>query len=166
MMTDRQLVFENEWFAVRNSGELPEIALHSSLYYLTEDDGGPRFRLSRAEKVLLLEAATRRYQDIVLRDMLPENRGKPLCRGIRRSMENWRRLKLFDRRHHVGLASFRREAARALKAFLAAEVERGIFPSATVNCSFRELLSFAVELGLSRQELPEDIARCFQPDAG
>jgi hypothetical protein len=166
MINDRCIVLENEQLAVRDSGELPEIAYHSSIYYLTEDEKGPRLRLSEQEREQLLEAARWRYQDIILRDMLPENRGKSFCRGIRRSMENWRRFKMFHRRHKVGLLSLQKEAALALKTFLATEVDEGIFPSDSVNCSFQELLSFASELGLSRQELPENLERYFRLNGG
>ncbi len=160
-MNDRQVALENEWLAVRDSGELPEIAYHSSIYYLSEDEDGPRLQLNEQERRKLLEAAEKRYRDIILRDMHPENRGKSLYRGLRRSMENWQRFKLFNRRHRVEILSCRQEAAQALKHFLTTEIREGAFPSASVNCSFQELISFALDLGLSRQELPKDLERYF-----
>lgn len=166
MTTDRHEVFENEWLAVRDSGELPEIAYHSSIFYLTKDESGPHLVLSEKERHLLLEAAKRRYQDIILRDMLPENRGKPYYRGLKRSMENWQRVLLFEKRHGIEIASLQRAAAVALHSFLATEVEEGVFPSPSVNCTLQELLSFAEELGLSRQELPDNVERYFQPRGG
>jgi hypothetical protein len=39
---ERRSIVEDELFLIRDSGELPEIAYHSSLYYLTEDQDGPR----------------------------------------------------------------------------------------------------------------------------
>jgi hypothetical protein len=166
MINDRHITFENEWLAIRDSGELPEIAFHSSIYYLTEDRNGPRLRLSEQERKELLEAAKWRFQDIILRDMQPENKGKSFYRGIRRSMENWQRFKMFHRRHNVGLSPLQMEAAGALKSFLATEVNGGTFPSHSVNCSYQELLSFACELGLSRQELPENLDKYFLLDQG
>ncbi len=160
-MIDRQVAFENEWLTVRDSGELPEIAYHSSVYYLTQDESGPRLELSETERGLLLEAAKGRYQDIILRDMHPENRGKPHYRGLRRSIENWQRVKMFHLRHQVEISSLRRAAALALRTFLAAEVHEGVFPSSSVNCSLQELLAFALELGLTRQEIPEIMERYF-----
>ncbi len=166
MINDRHITFENEWLAIRDSGELPEIAFHSSIYYLTEDLSGPRLRLSEQEKTELLEAAKWRFQDIILRDMRPENKGKSFYRGIRRSMENWQRFKMFHRRHNVGLASLQKAAAGALRSFLAAEINGGTLPSHSVNCSYQELLSFACELGLSRRELPENLEKYFNLDRG
>jgi len=166
MINDRHIVFENEWLAVRDSGELPEIAFHSSVYYLTEDVNGPRLRLSEKERKQLLEAAKWRYHDIILRDIRPENKGKSFYRGIRRCMQNWQRFKMFHRRHKVELLSLQKEAAQALKFFLETEIDGGTFSSESVNCSYQELLSFACELGLSRQELPENLEMCFLSERG
>ncbi len=158
--TDRQELLDNEWHIVRDSGEIPEVAYHSSLYYLTQDDNGPRLQLSDEEIDRLLAAAWERYRDIILRDMLPENRGKSFYRGLKRSMENWRRFTVFHQRYTVEYLSLQREAAGALQAFLASEIACGIFPSAWLNCSRQELLSFAHELGLLKQDLPK-IERLF-----
>ena len=153
--TDRQELLDNEWHLVRDSGEIPEVAYHSSLYYLTTDDNGPRLQLSDEEIDRLLAAARARYREIILRDMLPENRGKSFYRGLKRSMENWRRFTVFHQRYKVEYISLQREAAGALQAFLAAEIACGLFPSPSLNCSQQELLAFAHELGLLLHELPE-----------
>lgn len=158
--TDRQELLDNEWHVVRDSGEIPEVAYHSSLYYLTVDDNGPHLQLSDEEIDRLLDAARARYRDIILRDMRPENRGKSFYRGLKRSMENWRRFTVFHQRYKVEHLSLQREAAGVLQVFLAAEIADGIFPSASLNCSFQELLAFAHELGLLRHQLPE-IERLF-----
>ena len=152
--TDRRELLDNEWHLVRDSGEIPEVAYHSSLYYLTQDDNGPHLQLSDEEIDRLLTAARERYRDIILRDMLPENRGKSLYRGLKRSMENWRRFTVFRQRYKVEYLSLQREAAGALQAFLASEIACGIFPSASLNCSLQELLAFAHELGLLNHDLP------------
>ena len=152
--TDRRELLDNEWHIVRDSGEIPEVAYHSSLYYLTQDDNGPHLQLSDEEIDRLLAAVRARYRDIILRDMLPENRGKSFYRGLNRSMENWRRFTVFHQRYRVEYLSLQREAAGALLAFLASEVACGL-PSASLNCSLQELLAFAHELGLFRHELPE-----------
>jgi hypothetical protein len=154
-MSNRQELLDNEWHAVRDSGEIPEVAYHSSLYYLTTDENGPRLQLSDEEIDRLLDAARCRYRDIILRDMKPENRGKSSYRGLKRSIENWRRFTVFHERYKVELLSLQQEAASALQAFLAFEIAEGIFPSASLNCSLQELLTFARELGLLRHDLPE-----------
>jgi hypothetical protein len=162
MMTDsnnRQELLDNEWHSVRDSGEIPEVAYHSSLYYLTTDDNGPRLQLSDEEIDRLLDAARERYREIVLRDMLPENREKSCYRGLKRSMENWRRFTVFHQRYKVELPALQREAASALQAFLASEIADGLLTS--LNCSLQELLAFAHELGLLRQDLPENFEKLF-----
>jgi len=160
-MSNRQELLDNEWHAVRDSGEIPEVAYHSSIYYLTTDENGPRLQLSDEEIDCLLDAARCRYRDIILRDMKPENRGKSFYRGLKRSMENWRRFTVFHERYKVELLALQQEAASALQVFLASEIADGIFPSASLNCSFQEVLFFAHELGLLRHELPENIEKLF-----
>ncbi|MCI5168057.1 MAG: hypothetical protein D3903_18715, partial [Candidatus Electrothrix sp. GM3_4] len=71
---NRRSIVEDELFLIRDSGELPEIAYHSSLYYLTEDQDGPGLYLNESERRLLQEAALERCQQIVLRDLVPDNR--------------------------------------------------------------------------------------------
>jgi hypothetical protein len=164
MINDRQELLDNEWHAVRDSGELPEVAYHSSLYYLTTDEKGPRLQLSDEEIDRLLDAARSRYRDIILRDMLPHNKGKSFYRGLKRSIENWRRFMVFHQRYKVDLASMRQEAAAALQSFLAFEAACGAFPSASLNCTLHELLAFAHELGLLRLQLP-DVEKLF-PESG
>lgn len=160
-MTDRQAMMDDEWLAVRDSGEIPEVAYHASLYYLTTDENGPRLQLSEAEDHRLLAAARLRYRDIILRDLLPENRGKSLYRGLKRSMQNWRRFVVFSQRQGVDLCALRQEAAAALTTLLETEMAEGVFPSASLNCSVQELLSYAHDLGLVRDDLPADLERLF-----
>jgi hypothetical protein len=161
MINERQVLLDNEWHAVRDSGELPEVAYHSSLYYLTTDENGPRLQLSDEEIDRLLDAARCRYRDIILRDMLPENKGKSFYRGLKRSIENWRRFTVFHQRYKVDLLCLQQEAAAALQSFLTSEVSSGVFPSASLNCTLQELLSFARELGLLRRDLPKSIDKFF-----
>jgi hypothetical protein len=161
MTCNRQDLLDNEWHAVRDSGELPEIAYHSSLYYLTADDDGPHLQLSDEENRRLLGAAGLRYREIILRDMLPENRGKSSYRGLKRSIENWRRFIVFHERYNLESHCLQQEAATTLQAFLASEIADGIFPSTLLNCSLQELLSFACELGILRHELPDNIDKLF-----
>lgn len=160
-MTDqeREDILADEWLIVRNSGEIPEIAFYSSLYYLTEDDDGPRMSLSGEEVHVLKEAAVERCREIVLRDMLVENFNKTIYRGIRRSIFNWRRYQTFCRRQALSLHDFRPRATDTFLIFL----EQGVraagdsLPQAFINCSLEELTRFAEELGVAAERLPENI---------
>ena len=98
MSRPRQELLENEWFVVRHSGEIPEIALHSAFHYLTEDLNGPRLQLSAEEIHSLQEAAATRYQEIILRDLCYENRELTVYRGVQRAIFNWRRFVAFCER--------------------------------------------------------------------
>ena len=53
---DKKAYIAEEAFMVLHSGEIPEIALHSSLYYLTEDPDGPGLELN-ADEILPLKQA-------------------------------------------------------------------------------------------------------------
>jgi hypothetical protein len=148
---------ENEWYGVRHSGEIPEIALHSAIYYLTEDGNGPGMVLDPRQSRVLVEAADIRYREIILRDLLQKNRNTAIYRGVKRSIVNWQRYEVFCRRHAVENSRFRHEVAAALLVFLVqeiVEVERGRRLS-SINCTFSELSGFACRLGLVNLSLPE-----------
>lgn len=149
---DRRSLVEDELFLLGDSGELPEIAYHSSLYYLTEDQDGPGLILREDELRLLQEAALERCREIVLRDLLPENRDLSLYRGLRRSIFNWRRYCRFCRRIDQRQDdAFKERVAQALVRFIrqeAADVEEGCRES-SVNCTTEDLLAFAEEVGVS-----------------
>jgi len=152
---------ENEWYHVRHSGEIPEIALHSSVYYLTEDSDGPGLVLTKDDHRLLLEAAVERYLEIILRDILPENRDTSMYRGVLRTICNWRRLKRFCGRHQLDPAAFKEEIRDKFMSFLINEVEDVTSGrrSSCINCTLEELSSFAVELDVSLTELGGDLKR-------
>ena len=86
---------DNEWYVVRHSGEIPEIALHSSLHYLKEAADGPRLSLTHRQELLLKQAAAERFKEIVLRDMTHANRGLSISRGLKRSIIHYRRYQRF-----------------------------------------------------------------------
>ncbi len=108
MSRPRQELLEDEWLLVRHSGEIPEIALHSAFYYLTEDLNGPRLRLSVEEMQYLREAAATRYQEIILRDLCYENRELTVYRGVRRAIFNWHRFVTFCERQDINCHNLRR----------------------------------------------------------
>ncbi len=159
---DRRSIVEDELFLLRDSGELPEIAYHSSLYYLTEDQDGPGLFLTESEQRLLQEAALERCQQIVLRDLVPDNRDLGFYRGPQRSIYNWQRYCRFcqrvDQRQDD---AFKERVAQALVRFIrqeAADVEEGCRES-SVNCTTEDLLAFAEEVGVSG--LNSDLGRLF-----
>ncbi|MCK5544700.1 MAG: hypothetical protein KAI35_05750, partial [Desulfobulbaceae bacterium] len=88
---------EEEAIIVRNSGEIPEITYHGSIYYLTKDPEGPGLTLDNEDLSRLKNEVVERYRNILLRDMILENRDKGLYRGLARSIANWRRLYEFSR---------------------------------------------------------------------
>lgn len=147
---------ENEWYAVRHSGEIPEIALHSSLHYLAQAEDGPRLALTDQQKMQLKQAAAERFKEIVLRDMIYENRGLSIYRGIKRSIINYRRYQRFCRRQEMDGTIYNGEIGAVLLDFLQKEQNApGIGGGEPViNCTFEELTCFAVEVGMSPESLP------------
>ncbi len=142
-------LLEDEWYLVRDSGELPETAFHSSLYYLTSHPDGPQLQLDEMQRHFLFQAAVSRFVEIILRDLDFTARMSPAARGLGRAIINYRRLALFCRRQgkEECLEAVVRDDLRAgLAAFLcSAEREPGV----VVNCTLNELRAFAVELGVS-----------------
>jgi len=156
-MTEMQHLIEEEVFAIRQSGEMPEVALHTALYYLQEDSEGPRATLSPENLRLLKDAVENRYQRILMRDLNPRYRGRSIYRGLNRAIANWERLVRFCERENRPIAGHRQDAAVALLAFLTietAEVASGQKAS-SVNCSASELKAFAEALGLASTRLPD-----------
>ena len=154
--SERSFYLTEEKLLVRHSGEIPEVALHSSLYFLSEDPQGPHLELSPAERAVLEEQVVERYQEIILRDLTPDNRDKSLYRGLARAAVNWQRLCKFCRQTGRKESPFRREAAQALQVFLrqeTAEVAAGKRAS-SVNCSRATLIRLAEQLGLDPATLP------------
>jgi hypothetical protein len=147
---------DNEWFVVRHSGEIPEIALYAARHYLTEAEDGPRLDLSREQWGRLVDAAAVRYREIVQRDLQLNNRDTSIYRGLARSIANFLRFESFCCRHGLDMQEFRGEVAAALLIFLAAEaaeVAKGGRKSC-INCTFTELNDFACRIGLVRESLP------------
>ncbi len=150
---------DNEWYLVRHSGETPEIALYSALYFLTEAEDGPKLSLTDEQLDHLKEAAAERYREIVLRDLQPENRGKTIYRGIKRSIINYQRFVCFCRRQGLDEQAFKKVVAASLLVFLATESVAGSKSSrpSSINCSFHELNDFARKIGLVEDCLPRHI---------
>ena len=155
-----QQILDDEAFMILHSGETPEIAYHSSLYYLFEDQDGPRLQPGRIDLAPLKRAVFERYRKILLRDMNPAYRDKSIYRGLARSIANWHRLKNFCQREGFDTEQLRREAGRHLIDFLRNETEElfsGKKRFSSVNCSWRELERFAAELGVDPASLPKGV---------
>ncbi|MFH2123019.1 MAG: hypothetical protein ABIJ50_06020 [Pseudomonadota bacterium] len=170
MFRSRQEVLEEEWLIVRNSGEIPEIAFHSTYYYLTEDPDGPQLQLDREEIQYLQEAATARYQEIILRDLCYENRELTIYRGVQRAIFNWRRSLAFCERQNTACHNLRKTTKEAFLLLLKkalftssnAPVALGATdPSPSIsfvfNCSSHDLTLFTQELGITKEQLPENL---------
>ncbi|MGX9725874.1 MAG: hypothetical protein ACTFAK_00725 [Candidatus Electronema sp. VV] len=159
MADERSRLVEDEIFLLADSGELPEVAYHAALWQLCGEPDGPRLILTETELRLLQDAALRRCQRIILRDLTPAFRDRSVWRGPQRSIYNWQRYLIFCRRlgrQHDLL--FQAQAAEALTAYLAQEEEElrsGTRQCSSVNCTDEELLDFARQLGAA---LPESWA--------
>jgi hypothetical protein len=162
-MTETESLLAEELLIVRHSGEIPEIAFHSSLYYLCEDPDGPQLTLGQNELDLLRQQVVARYREILLRDLSPENRDATIYRGLKRCIFNWERLGKFCARQGMTVEDVRQEIAEALRCFLrqeANEVRAGLRQSC-LNCTREELNGFAREIGVGPEELPEGLGMLF-----
>lgn len=150
METGMNDLLENEWYHVRYSGEIPEIALHSSLYHLTEDSEGPQIELDDRQVGFLLDAVKERYLEIILRDITPENREKPIYRGVLRAISNYRRFKRFCQRHGMRVEDIHDRVVDQLTLFLRNEITEACERKGgnSLNCTHDDLISFFVELGV------------------
>ncbi len=164
---ERELLIEEEALIVRHSGEIPEIALHSSLYYITEDKEGPGLSLVDEERKVLYEAVLTRHKEIILRDLDPENRDKTLYRGVARTIANRQRFLNLCQRLGYDCLSFDSQIADALVLFLQQETEDVATGrrSSSINCDLDELRTFVAELGLDPSLLPSGWeSLCFKSD--
>lgn len=150
-MTDELIeAFENEWHIVRHSGETPEIAYNSAIYYLTRAKDGPQIQLSDEQISWLKEAAVARYAEIVLRDLQHSNSTKSIYRGIGRSIINYHRFCVFCSRQQLQVEKVRGLAAEVLLIFLETESAQlhSEKKASIINCTYGELTSYAALLGL------------------
>jgi len=156
-MTDLRNLIEEEVFSIGHSGEMPEVAFHTSLHYLQEDLYGPKIKIAPEDIHRLKDAVEKRYTRIIMRDLNPRYRDRSIYRGLARAMANWHRLVRFCERGKRDVTVLRQDVARALLTFLAAEtadVAAGRKPS-SANCSPAELAAFIETLGLAPSQLPD-----------
>jgi len=95
VMSSKEMYLEDEVLFIEESGEMPEVAMHSSLYFLCSDPEGPGLELRQEDRIPLKIAVLTRYQTIILRDLQPANRKKSIYRGLQRSAINWQRRKIW-----------------------------------------------------------------------
>ncbi len=153
-------VIEDELLMLRHSGEIPEIAFHSSVYFLCKDPEGPGLEHIPDDALAKMKKAVfERYRVIVLRDMKPENRDLSIYRGLARSIMNYSRLEHFCSAEALDISDITREAAVYLKKFLVHEVDdvKSGRRGTCINCTYVELLDFASRLGIAAGELPADL---------
>ncbi len=153
---DRMAILEGEVYVLRDSGEIPEIALHSTLYFLTRDPEGPQMLLDEEELATLQDAALARSREIVLRDLDPANRDLGMYRGLRRSIYNWQRMQDFCQRIGRECSPFKETIRRTCVAFLEQELidVRSGQRRSSVNCTGEQLLEFAGSIDLPSDMLP------------
>ena len=159
-------LIEEEAFLIKHSGETPEIAYHSSLYFLFEDLDGPRLKMEDVDLLPLKRAVFERYKKILFRDLDPRNRDRRIYRGVARSIANWHRLKGYSQREGFDIKRVRDETRKRLLSFLEIEHEdvKSGARKLSINCTYEELLDFAMEIGLSEKEIPAGIKRlCQEP---
>lgn len=142
-------LIENEWYIVRNSGEVPEIAYNSAIYFLSRAENGPQLMLHESHISRLRQAAVDRFEEIVLRDLYHENVGTSSHRGVARSICNYQRFVQFCRRQELSPLLIQKKAAELYSTFLQIESRRLATKSnnTVINCSFSELKRFALTLG-------------------
>ncbi len=157
----REELVEEEAFLIEHSGEIPEVALHGSIHYLTADPDGPCISLTQVEEERLRQAVLNRYRFIILRDLNPRNRDKSIYRGVERAIVNWRRMRKFADKHGYRLEETAREIARAVSAFLERELQDVSSGSreTCLNCSLEELRWFLMDLGAGEERLISEVER-------
>jgi len=152
-MMDKESCIEDEVLIITNSGEIPEIAYHNSLYHMVKDPEGPQLVLSEDDLLPLQRAVHGRYRRIILRDLNPAYRDKRIFRGLQRCIANWRRLCNFCDKTGLDTEPVRHEVIDALQQFMGqeyCEVQSGERRSC-INCTEEALVSFCAQLGLSDQ---------------
>jgi len=150
MSSNLEEIIENEWYLVRYSGETPEIAFNSAIYYLTRSKQGPGVSLGDDQFDQLRKAAVDRYAEIVVRDLQHDNHNTSVYRGLSRSIVNYNRFCAFCRRHQMDWPDVRYKAAQALLAFIEREIEeiKDSGRKSIIDCTYSEVKKYATELGV------------------
>jgi len=150
-----QHIIDDELLIIRHSGEIPEVALYGSIFFLTRDPQGPELTLGPKELKQMNEKVVERYLEMIVRDMEPKNRDKSIYRGLARCIVNWQRMVKFCDREEIELETLRNNFSNLLILFIKNEktdVARG--RTSSINCCWKTLGGFAEELGIEPKKLP------------
>lgn len=152
----------DEILIIKESGEMPEVAYHSALYFLCRDEEGPQIKLNDQDLLPLKKAICHRYRTIIKRDLTPDNRDKSIYRGMARAICNWQRLKLFCNNENFDYAGIKEEIAGEVTGFLAQEeADMADGRQSSINCHGEDLCLFLEEMGLGKLK---DKWSSFNPD--
>jgi hypothetical protein len=151
---------EIDW--IEHSGEMPEVAFYESLYYLTEEEEGPKLILTLSDMKRLEDAAINRFKTIILRDLKFANRRSSIFRGLKRATINYNRLKKYQKRKNRMDPGLEKMIGRFLLEYIRRECEEisDRRHYRTINCTREELEQFANELGVNIT--PEYNNMCFE----
>lgn len=160
-MDPEQIYLKDEVEWIQNSGEIPEVAFYTSLYYLTKKEDGPKLTLTASDIKCLEDAVIDRYKTIILRDLNYTNRSSDSFRGIERAIVNYNRLRDYLSRKNRLVLGWEREIRQAFLTYLNLEYQDISDGRAyrTINCNREELEQFAGELGVDIDI--ENLDLCF-----
>ncbi|MCD4804104.1 MAG: hypothetical protein K8R07_00325 [Desulfobacterales bacterium] len=151
---------EVDW--IENSGEMPEVAFYEALYYLAEEEEGPKLTLTLSDIKHLEDAAINRFKTIILRDLKFANRRSSIFRGLKRAIINYNRLKKYQKKKNRIDPGLEKMIGRFLLEYIRRECEEisDRRHYRTINCTREELEQFADELGVNIAPEHNDI--CFE----
>ena len=151
---------EVDW--IENSGEMPEVAFYEALYYLTEEEEGPKLILTLSDIKRLEDAAINRFKTIILRDLKFANRRSSIFRGLKRAIINYNRLKKYQKKKNRIDPGLEKMTGPFLLEYIRRECEEisDRRHYRTINCTREELEQFADELGVNIAPEHNDI--CFK----
>jgi len=147
----RESYLQQEVDLIENSGEMPEVAFYEALYYLTEEEEGPKLILTSSDIKLLEDAVVNRFKTIILRDLEFANRKSSIFRGLKRAIINYDRLKKYQKKKNRTDPGMNKEIGRSLIEYIRCECEdiSDKRHYRTINCTREELEQFAEELGVT-----------------
>ena len=150
-MNYRESYLQQEVDWIENSGEMPEVAFYESLYYLTEEEEGPKLILTSSDIKLLEDAVVNRFKTIILRDLEFANRRSSIFRGLKRAIINYNRLKKYQKKKNRVDIDLKKEIGCSLIEYIRCECEdiSDKRHYRTINCTIEELEQFAEELGVN-----------------
>jgi len=161
-MSSKKNYLEQEIDWIENSGEMPEVAFYEALYYLKEDEEGPKLILTLSDIKRLEDAAINRFNAIILRDLKFANRRSSIFRGLKRAIINYNRLKKYQKKKNRIDPGLEKMTGRFLLEYIRRECEEisDRRHYRTINCTREELEQFADELGVNIAPEYNDI--CFK----